>query len=502
VSLPLPAGDCVALLREGNVHLRVAFGRMLASHLATANSHDLSAALWELSGTDASEALPSVMPHLASQNPRVANFALTAVRSLHPLAGLRARPGASGGPPVSGAFMNEWLAPRDHFTTGLRVALARTEDRYRLAPALAELDGERQLVEDVLCEEGHDELRAKYVTLHDARQKRRAPVQIIVALTYRCNRKCPYCYAYESQAEYDADIDLESAVASLDWAKRQGAELVSFTGGEPTCHPSFPDLVREVETRGLRLYLNTNGLFGSAVRRALGSTCIQNVGFHVSERRLHRKGELDVILENASSLKAAGVDVFFRHTLWRSGFDDVDWLLATSCRLGIRHVNLALGFPGRSATNRYLPAERFEEVKPLFFRTLELAASRGVRVRTSKPVPLCLFTRAEFARFQRHHEMASICSVHERGGVHNLVVNPDLSTYTCVGLPFPGPRLTVTERYADHEETCGKQIRRALSVVQRGCHGCSLHAVGVCQASCLGHCNEVDPQTDEGAAAE
>jgi MoaA/NifB/PqqE/SkfB family radical SAM enzyme len=502
LSLPFPSGDCVALLRDENVHLRSAFGRMLAERLATANAHDLSAALWELSGTDASEALPAVMPYLADRNPRVATFALTAVRSLHPLAGLRARPGARDIRPASATFMEEWLAPREHFTSGLRAALAGTGDRHRLASALAELDGERELIEGTLHQEGHGELAASYVKRNDARLKRRAPIQIIVALTYRCNRKCPYCYAYESQAEYDDDIDLESAVASLDWAKRQGAELVSFTGGEPTCHPRFAELVCEVERRGLRLYLNTNGLFGPAVLRALRSPCVLNVGFHVSERRLHRKGELDVILENASSLRAAGVDVFFRHTLWRAGFDDVDWLLTTSSRLGIRHLNLALGFPGRSATNRYLPAERFEDVKPLFFRTLELAASRGVRVRTSKPVPLCLFTRAEYARFQRHHEMASICSVHERGGVHNLVVNPDLSTYTCVGLPFRGPRLTATDRYADHEEACGNRIRRALSVVQRGCHGCSLHGLGVCQGSCLGHCNEAEPPTGQGAAAE
>jgi pyruvate-formate lyase-activating enzyme len=492
----------MALLRDPNDHVRSAFGRMLATRLASATGHDLAGALWELAGTDASEALPWVVPHLAHRDPRVANFALTAVRSLHPLAGLRVRPGSRVVAQTNTDFMREWLAPRRLFADGLGRALASRVDPEPLASALAELDGEQELIERVLCDHGRGELATRYHELYEARRRRRTPVQIIIALTYRCNRKCPYCYAYESQAEHDADIDLESARLTLDWAERQNAEVVSFTGGEPTCHPNFPELVREVERRGLRLYLNTNGLYGPAVREALLSKCLLNVGFHISERRLHRKGEVDAILDNASSLNAAGVEVFFRYTLWRPGFDDLDWLLATSERLGIRHLNLALGFPGRSATNRYIPAEHLADVKPTFFRALDLAASRGVRVRASKPVPLCLFTRAEYARFQRQHEMASICSVHERGGVHNLVVNPDLSTYTCVGLPFRGPQLTSSDDYAQHERACSRRIRRALAVVQHGCHGCSLHALGVCQASCLGHCNEAETPARNGAATE
>lgn len=387
--------------------------------------------------------------------------------------------------------MRDWLEPRQFFVLGVERALATPGlDLDRFASALSKLGGESSLVVRLLDVSGRAGLAARYRALREAEERRRAPVQLIVALTYRCNRKCPYCYAYESQDEYAADIDLGSAREVLDWAVRERAELISFTGGEPTCHPHFAELVSEVGRRGMQLYLNTNGLFGEGERRALSASFVKNVGLHVSERRVHRPGELSRIFANARALREAGVEVFLRHTLWRTSHDDVDWIVASAAEHGIEHLNLALGFPGRSATNRYLPADRFIEVKPLLFRALDLAARRGVRVRSSKPLPLCLFTRAEYARFQRHHEMASVCTVHQRGGVHNLVVNPDLGTYPCVGLPFKGPKLTATSGYGAQRAATLPRLKRALAVVQTGCEGCALLPLGVCQASCLGHCGE------------
>ena len=323
---------------------------------------------------------------------------------------------------------------------------------------------------------------------------RRTPVQLIVALTYRCGRSCPYCYAFESAREIGGDIDLARAERALDWALAQGAEVVSYTGGEPTCHPRFPALVEAARRRGLALYLNTNGLFGPAALEALSAEHIRNVGFHVSARRLHRPGELDRIAANLSALKARGVEVFARYTLYEAGGDgDLAWLMDFCRGLGVDRLNLALGFPGRGATNRFVPADQLAAARPVFFDALARAARAGIRVRLSKPAPLCLFTPAEFARFARHHELMSACSVHARGGVHNLVVNPDLSTYPCVGLPRRGPALDAAPDYAPQAAHCRAVIDRAQAAVQSACAGCAMRAEGYCQGACLGHCHAPAP---------
>jgi hypothetical protein len=84
--------------------------------------------------------------------------------------------------------------------------------------------------------------------------------------------------------------------------------------------------------------------------------------------------------------------------------------------------------------------------------------------------------------------------------VHNLVVNPDLGTYPCVGLPFKGPKLTATMGYAPQRAATLPHLKRALAMVQTGCEGCGLLPLGVCQASCLGHCNEMAPAQRESRA--
>ncbi len=86
--------------------------------------------------------------------------------------------------------------------------------------------------------------------------------RLIVELTNSCNLHCAYCVRDE-----DALHNTRAEFMPLDLLRRvlrgaretYGAESVSFTGGEPTIHPRFAEIVDAVADEGYRLSFVTNG---------------------------------------------------------------------------------------------------------------------------------------------------------------------------------------------------------------------------------------------------
>jgi MoaA/NifB/PqqE/SkfB family radical SAM enzyme len=73
-------------------------------------------------------------------------------------------------------------------------------------------------------------------------------VQLLIELTNRCNLRCQHCYG-ERHAN-TGDLPLEVMDKVLGEAKRCGIERLSFTGGEPTLHRQFAEIVRRVCAAG------------------------------------------------------------------------------------------------------------------------------------------------------------------------------------------------------------------------------------------------------------
>lgn len=84
----------------------------------------------------------------------------------------------------------------------------------------------------------------------------RAPRQVSIALTNRCDLACPHCYAPKSRAE----LRFEAITGWLAELDAHGALGVGFGGGEPTLYPGFARLCQQVaqQTR-LAVSFTTHG---------------------------------------------------------------------------------------------------------------------------------------------------------------------------------------------------------------------------------------------------
>lgn len=85
-----------------------------------------------------------------------------------------------------------------------------------------------------------------------------------VDLTNRCNLKCPICFANANSAGYVYEPDYDTVVKMLQMLRNQRpvpCPAVQFSGGEPTIHPRFFDIIKAAKQMGFaQVQAATNGI--------------------------------------------------------------------------------------------------------------------------------------------------------------------------------------------------------------------------------------------------
>ncbi len=81
--------------------------------------------------------------------------------------------------------------------------------------------------------------------------------KIVIELTNRCNLRCQHCFSGRHGGRDDLPMIVLEQI--LDNANDAGFDLLSFTGGDPTLHRQFEDILRMTSAAGYRYSINTNG---------------------------------------------------------------------------------------------------------------------------------------------------------------------------------------------------------------------------------------------------
>ncbi len=65
-----------------------------------------------------------------------------------------------------------------------------------------------------------------------------------IMLTYRCNLKCPYCFANEFVNHSQCDISMDNFHTALEFIKSSKERHIGLIGGEPTILPHFREVLQ------------------------------------------------------------------------------------------------------------------------------------------------------------------------------------------------------------------------------------------------------------------
>ncbi len=129
----------------------------------------------------------------------------------------------------------------------------------------------------------------------------------IIELTDRCNLTCPVCYASSSPSS-GSHRKLEEVKAMIDIiVKAEGEpDVVQLSGGEPTLHPDFFEILDYCKTKPIRhLMINTNGY-----RIANEPDFVKRLSMYMPSLEIYLQFDS---FEKETLIKLRGQDV----TIWR-----------------------------------------------------------------------------------------------------------------------------------------------------------------------------------------
>jgi radical SAM protein with 4Fe4S-binding SPASM domain len=229
---------------------------------------------------------------------------------------------------------------------------------------------------------------------------RELPVLSEIALTYRCQNRCTFCYASAPDRGPEVPEMTTGEVKRILDVIVDDARVptVSFTGGEPTLRPDLPELIAYAKSRRLRTNLITNGLRcganGYVERLATAGLDSAQVSLEAADPAIHnavvgRPGAWQRTVQGIRHLKAAGIHVHTNTTINSRNRDHlldlVDFLA------GMEQPYLSMNMVIRTGDAVGSMEIGYQEIGDLVLPLKERANEHGMKFVWYSPVPLCLF---------------------------------------------------------------------------------------------------------------
>ena len=81
-------------------------------------------------------------------------------------------------------------------------------------------------------------------------------------ITQACNLECPACFAASPHGSHSSLEEIDAMLDAVNLAEGGPADVVMLSGGEPTIHPQFEDIVGRISASGRvkHLMVNSNGI--------------------------------------------------------------------------------------------------------------------------------------------------------------------------------------------------------------------------------------------------
>ncbi|HEX2209226.1 MAG TPA: radical SAM protein [Longimicrobium sp.] len=171
---------------------------------------------------------------------------------------------------------------------------------------------------------------------------------LFLLLTERCNLQCRHCYVFGGP---DAGTAMAPgiAAAALGIAEVLDIHHVTLTGGEPTTHPAFREILGSALDREFRVRLVTNGKL--ALNGRIGSDLLARLehtwfSLYGPTRPIHESTagrnapDFDDVVSLVADLTAAGCSAGLSVLLVPGATSETETLLQRAGEMGVRKVRL------------------------------------------------------------------------------------------------------------------------------------------------------------------
>jgi radical SAM protein with 4Fe4S-binding SPASM domain len=231
------------------------------------------------------------------------------------------------------------------------------------------------------------------------------PVLSEIALTYRCNCTCAFCYAgcgcTADPTGDEAEMTYAEITRILEILFNDArVPSVSFTGGEPTLVPFLPELVRYAKDLGMRVNLITNGtrisrefaceLAGHGLDSAQVS--LEGVAAAVHDSLVRLPGAFDLATAAVRHLSDAGIVTHTNTTITRHNLEEcVEMPRFVRDKLGRDRFSMNLVIPAGSGAEHEELCVPYSTIGQYLEEIMAASKDAGVEFMWYSPVPMCMF---------------------------------------------------------------------------------------------------------------
>ncbi len=228
------------------------------------------------------------------------------------------------------------------------------------------------------------------------------PVLSEIALTYRCNNRCRFCYAYSPYRE-SGEMTTDEVKQVIDIIVDDAhVPSLSFTGGEPTLREDLIDLIAYGRERGLRINLITNGIrchdkeyVKKLVDAGLNSAqvSIEGPDAETHDYIVGIPGAFDKTVQGIKNLQETDIYTHCNTTICRPNVHKLEELVdfhADELKLTYFSMNMVI-YTGTAAKLRDELQIKYSEIKDIVKRVKKWANKKGVQFVWYAPTPVCLF---------------------------------------------------------------------------------------------------------------
>jgi len=233
--------------------------------------------------------------------------------------------------------------------------------------------------------------------------KRDLPVLSEIAVTYRCQNKCLFCYAESpNRGEKIAEMSTAEVKTVIDRIFDDAhCPTVSFTGGEPTLREDLPELIAYAKGKGMRTNLITNGLrcadpsYVEGLKAAgLDSAQVSLEGprAEVHDAVVRHAGAFEKTTRAVHVLRAAGIHTHTNTTVCGSNrahlMELVDYI---ADELHSEYFSMNVMISTGTALHHGEEEVTYTEIGPVIESVMARAKEKGVKLVWYSPVPYCFF---------------------------------------------------------------------------------------------------------------
>jgi len=315
------------------------------------------------------------------------------------------------------------------------------------------------------------------------------PNKLTVILTHRCNQRCEFCFDASNVvgALKKADMSIDTMKSVVKMLRDSVADKTTFnvtlSGGEPTLHPKFLDMVEIVSDAGFPVTILTNGqrLADLSMMKKVLQFNIWNFQFSIEgaspeshDRRVGCSGAFERTVRAIGNARDLGVRFITNSTMTSASVTEMFPLIDFLDQLGVPKMNIGNTLP-ECAGHNWSVMMQYPMVTEIAEQLTLYALTKRINFSFITPLPMCL-------KDGRTISNPSVCSA----GRVSIVVDSDGTLRPCSVCTSVGDNVFHIQDVKALQEIYGRMDAMVANNVKRDipneCKECS--RLVECRAAC------------------